>query len=115
MNRIFKTLLLISLIGFLSYSLTSCKCCHKNCKKTETTKQEENPYTFGTVKKLPNIIGKCAWVVETDAGKRFETRDMPQDFFVDGLKIKFKYSVIEGMMSTCQVGTIVRVSDVSKQ
>jgi hypothetical protein len=114
MNRILKITFSFVLIGLISTSIISCKCCHKNSNKTTEVSKSDAGYTFGTVKKLPNLIGQCAWVIETSDGKRFETREMPQDFFVDGLKIKFKYSVIEGLKSQCQTGTIVKVSDAVK-
>jgi hypothetical protein len=118
MNNSFKTLLLLLCLGVLFSSMNSCKCCHKKeTVKTETAKAEtaaNSDFVTGTVKKLPKFVGSCAWVIETADGKRFETRDVPQEFFVDGLKVKFKYTVLEGLMSKCQTGTMIRVSEIKK-
>ncbi len=93
----------------------SCKCCHKKAtEKQNITTNSDSEYVIGVVKKLPNLIGSCAWVFETADGKRYETRDVPQEFFVDGLKIKFKFTVIEGLKSKCMTGTIIKVIDIQK-
>ena len=118
MNNSFKAFLLFLCLGIMLSVMSSCKCCHKKeTVKTETVKTEtvaNADFVTGTVKRLPKFVGSCAWVIETADGKRFETRDVPQDFFVDGLKVKFKYTVIEGLMSKCQTGTIIRVSEIQK-
>ncbi len=114
MKIVIKTSILIIIIGMMTISY-SCKCCHKkNTDKQTITTSVDNEYVTGVVKKLPNLIGACAWVIETSDGKRFETRDVPQEFFVDGLKIKFKYTVIEGLKSKCMTGTIIKVIDIQK-
>lgn len=118
MNKSLKIIILFLSVGFVISAISSCKCCHKKeAVKTETVKTEavsNADFVVGTVKRLPKLIGSCAWVIETADGKRFETRDVPQDFFVDGLKVRFKYTVIEGLMSKCQTGTIIRVSEIQK-
>lgn len=118
MSNFIKATLLLICLGIMISVESSCKCCHKKeTAKTETAKVETvagADFVTGTVKKLPKFVGSCAWVIETSDGKRFETRDVPQEFFVDGLKVKFKYTVIEGLMSKCQTGTIVRVSEIQK-
>jgi hypothetical protein len=116
MNSMIKTSLWVIMIGLMTVSY-SCKCCHK--KSTDTTKETvatktDGEYVTGAVKKLPNLIGSCAWVIESTDGKRYETRGVPDEFFVDGLKIKFKFTVIEGLKSKCMTGTIIKVTDIQK-
>jgi len=114
MNRILKATILLAFITLLSSSLISCKCHHKSGIITETGSKNDNSFTIGVIKKLPKFVGSCAWVIETADGKQYETRDVPTDFFVDGLKIKFKFTLIEGLMSKCQTGTIIRVTEIQK-
>lgn len=118
MNTFYKTFFLLAALSFIVSVNSSCKCCHKKeVSKTEVVKTESTAtpdFVIGTVKKLPKFVGSCGWVIETADGKHFETRDVPPEFFVDGLKVKFKYTVIEGMMSKCQTGTLIRVSEIQK-
>jgi len=118
MSNSFKTLLLLLVFGLMFSITSSCKCCHKKeTVKTETVKAEtvaNSDFVTGTVKKLPKFVGSCAWVIETADGKHFEARDVPREFFVDGLKVKFKYTVLEGFMSKCQTGTMISVSEIQK-
>lgn len=112
MKRVVSILLVLTFVSFTSMVSTSCKCCKAN-KKAETTSTTE-PYTEGVVKRLTSLIGSCAWVIQSTDGKQYETRDVPPEFFVDGLKVKFKFTVIEGLMSKCQTGTIIRVTEIKK-
>ncbi len=112
MKRFFITIFSIAFVIFVIISFDSCRCCKKN--STKETTENDQPYTEGVIKKLPNIIGSCGWVIQTNDRKQYETRDVPEEFFVDGLKIKFKFSLIEGLMSKCQTGPIIRVTEIKK-
>ena len=112
MKRIVSTLMILSFITLTSTVSTSCKCC-KASKKAETTTKSE-PYTEGVVKRLTSLIGSCAWVIQSTDGKQYETRDVPAEFFVDGLKVKFKFTIMEGYVSKCQTGTMIRVTEIIK-
>lgn len=107
MKKTNLTLLILVLIASLSFS--SCKC----CKKTDKAKTDK-VMTQGTVKKLPNMVGACAWVIETAEGKKYEPKDLPADFLVDGQKIEFTFDVLTDMKSKCMTGTLIRVTEVKK-
>lgn len=108
MKKTSFTLLILLIIASLSFS--SCKC----CKKTDKTKTDK-VMTQGTVKKLPNMLGSCAWVIEATDGKKYEPKDLPSEFLVDGQKIEFTFDVLTDMKSKCMTGTLIRVTEVKKK
>ncbi len=108
MKKTKVTILILVLIA--SFSFSNCKC----CKKTEKAKMDK-VMTQGTVKKLPNMLGSCAWVIETADGKKYEPKDLPSSFLVDGQQIEFSFEVIENMKSKCMTGTLIRVTEAKKK
>lgn len=100
---------IIILVSISSFSACKCKKAKNNSTKTNTS------FVDGTVKKLPNLIGACAWVIELNDGTKLEPRDLQNEFKIDGKKIKFEYEELKGLKSKCMTGKIVRVLNVKSE
>lgn len=103
---------IITIIILVSISsISACK-----CKKTKNNAADvDTSFVDGTVKKLPNLLGSCAWVIVLNDGTQLEPRDLKNEFKIDGKKIKFEYEEIKGLKSKCMTGKIVKVLSVKTE
>lgn len=109
MKREYGLVLVFSFLVFVSLLSTSCGTCNK-------VKLQEGEFkASGMVKKLPNLQGSCAWVVETKDGKQYQALELPREFLVDGQKIKFHYVPVPDMRSKCMTGDIIKITHVKKR
>lgn len=106
-----KKRIIISLSAILiilaTINLSSCK-----CKKNQTQANSTSNYVEGTVKKLPDLIGQCAWVIELKDGTRLEPRELKEEYFIDGKKIVFEFEELKDLKSKCMTGKIVKIINV---
>lgn len=80
----------------------------------ETEKNEtEDIEKKGTIE-FVNIEGGC-WRIVTEEGKNYEPVNLPSRFQEDGIKVEFEGTLAEDRVSTCQVGTLIDISDIERE
>jgi len=66
-----------------------------------------------TVQFIP-IEGGC-WVLEPDAGGRYEPINLPARYQIDGLRVYVRFSEAHNVGSVCMVGTLVTIDEIRSQ
>ena len=59
------------------------------------------------------VEGGC-WYIDVDDNGRLEPFGMPPEFYEEGLNVRFRARVIEGVVTTCQVGTPVEILEIER-
>ncbi|MEK6833116.1 MAG: hypothetical protein AABY32_03640 [Nanoarchaeota archaeon] len=61
--------------------------------------------------KFVDVEGGC-WIIETDDGIKYEPTNLNESYKQNGLKVEFEGKIQENMTSVCQVGTLIKLTEI---
>lgn len=82
-----------------------------SCSKSNVIKEIEAEVTL---KNVPSNPAGCQWCMELPDGTRIEPNNL-NSFTLnlqDGMKVKVSYTLLDNEMTTCMMGTAVKLSAV---
>ncbi|HXC05696.1 MAG TPA: hypothetical protein VNZ86_13130 [Bacteroidia bacterium] len=78
-----------------------------------TSKDYSNlEFETGTVHR--SQLDGCRWLIGLDSKKSLEPSGVPDEFLIDGLRVRVKYVLSKNQMSICMSGTVVRIVAIEK-
>ena len=78
----------------------------------------KNPYSVQIVTGYGKIVylgfEGGFYGIEADDGSHYDPRNLPSNFMIDGLRVKFTVKILPGLMSFHMWGTIVEIISIKK-